>query len=186
MAALRAPLTAADDPFMKRSTLLLPAVLTLGLAGCGSSSNTQSTSSGSASSGSAGAAQQVSLNPAQRAPITFSKDAGAAFTTFYKAIYAPYQQGAFKGKPSPAALASSGQAALAASNEIHAAYLATTESPELAALRAPMKTLDEGFKAALVKLKSGHFDFGEIQAAAVAISAIRGSAASAGLSIPAG
>ena len=47
-----------------------------------------------------------------------------------------------------------------------------------------MKTLDEGFQAALVKLKSGHFDFGEIQAAAVAISAIRGAAASAGLSIP--
>ena len=47
-----------------------------------------------------------------------------------------------------------------------------------------MKTLDEGFKAALVKLKSGHFNFGEIQAAAVAISSIRGAAASAGLSIP--
>ena len=171
---------------MKRSTLLLPAVLTLGLAGCGSSSNTNSAPARSASTGSAGAAQQVSLNPAQRAPVTFSKDAGAAFTTFYKAIYTPYQHGAFKGKPTPAELASSGQAALAASNEIHAAYVATTESPQLVALRAPMKTLDEGFKAALVKLKSGHFDFGEIQAAAVAISAIRGSAASAGLTIPAG
>ena len=169
---------------MKRSTLLLPAVLTLGLAGCGSSSHTNSSASTSASSGSAGAAQQVSLNPAQRAPITFSKNAGAAFTAFYRAIYTPYQHGAFKGKPSPAALASAGQAALTASNEIHAAYLATTESPQLAALRTPMKTLDEGFKAALVKLKQGHFDFGEIQAAAVAISAIRGAAQSAGLSIP--
>ena len=116
--------------------------------------------------------------------MTFSKDAGAAFTTFRKAIYTPYQQGAFKGKPNPAQLAAAGQAALAASNEIHAAYVATTESPQLVALRAPMKTLDEGFKAALVKLKAGHFNFGEIQAAAVAISSIRGAAASAGLSIP--
>lgn len=170
---------------MKRSSLLIPAILTLGLAGCGSSSHSNSSASTSASSGgSAGAVQQVSLEPAQRAAAAFSKNAGAAFTTFYRAIYGPYQQGAFKGKPSPAALASAGQAALMASDEIHAAAVATTESPQLAQLRVPMKTLDEGFKAALGKLKQGHFNFGEIQAAAVAIAAIRGSAASAGLSIP--
>lgn len=149
------------------------------------SSHSSSSRSSSKSHGStSGAAQQVSLNPVQRAELAFTKNAGAAFTTFNQAIYEPYQHGAFKGKPNPAELAAAGQAALQASDEIHAAYVATTQSPQLAALRAPMKTLDQGFKMALVKLKAGHFNFGEIQAAAVAISSIRGSAASAGLSIP--
>ena len=172
---------------MTRSFLLIPvAVLVLGVAAYAASSHGHSSSSKSASSGTgSSAAQQISLNPVQRAELAFSKDAGAAFTTFDRAIYAPYQQGAFKSaKSNPKALAGAGQAALEVSEEIHAAAVAANESPQLAPLRAPMKALDQGFKAALVKLKQGHFDFGEIQAAAVAISSIRGSAASAGLSIP--
>jgi hypothetical protein len=171
---------------MTRSLLLIPAaVLILGVAAYAASSHSNSHKSGSKSGSASGPAQQVSLSPVQRAELAFSKDAGAAFTTFYQAIYTPYQQGAFKSaKSNPQALASAGQAAAEASQEIHAAAVATTESPQLAPLRAPMKALDQGFKAALVKLKQGHFDFGEIQAAAVAISSIRGAAASAGLTIP--
>ena len=172
---------------MTRSYLLIPiAVLVIGVAAFAASSHGHSSSSGSKSGHSASAdSHQISLNPVQRAELAFTKDAGAAFTTFDHAVYTPYQQGAFKSAKSDSkALASAGQAALEASEEIHAAAVATTESPQLAPLRAPMKALDQGFKAALVKLKQGHFDFGEIQAAAVAISSIRGSAASAGLSIP--
>lgn len=171
---------------MKRF-LLLPAVLTLGLAGCGSSSHSSSSTSGSAGNGSsaAGSAHQVSLAPAQQAAVAFSTDAGSAFTTFYKDIYEPYQHGALNpAKPNPAVYASAGQAAALVSKEIHAATKVADSSPQLAQLRAPMKALDEGFKAALVKLKQGRFNVGEIQAAAVAISSIRGSAQSAGLSIP--
>ncbi len=171
---------------MIRRLSLTATILTLGLAGCGSSSHSSSTSSASASSGAAssgaGNATQVALEPAQRAVIAFTKDAGTAFTTFDRAILVPYQHGAFK--PNSAALASAGATALAVAGEIHAATLATEESPQLAAMRAPMKSLDEGFQAALAKLKTGKFDFGEIQAASVAIASIRGAAASAGLSIP--
>ena len=46
VAALRPHLTGADEPPMKRSYLLLPAVLTLGLAGCGSSSHSSSSTLG--------------------------------------------------------------------------------------------------------------------------------------------
>ena len=82
---------------MIRRLSLTATVLTLGLAGCGSSSHNSSTSSGSASSGSGAAnATQVALEPAQRAAITFTKDAGTAFTTFDRAILVPYQHGAFK------------------------------------------------------------------------------------------
>lgn len=168
---------------MIRRLSLTATVLALGLAGCGSSSHSSSTSSGSASSGSGSVkATQVALEPSQRAAITFTKDAGTAFTTFDRAILVPYQHGAFK--PNSPALASAGATALAVAKEIHEATLAAEESPQLAALRAPMKSLDEGFQAALAKLKSGKFNFGEIQAASVAIASIRGAAASAGLSIP--
>ena len=169
---------------------LIAATLALGLAGCGSSSHSSSNASATASGASAGGsaaahATPVSLNPVQRAAIAFSKNAGAAFTTFSKEIYVPYQHGAFNpAKPNRALLASAGQTALVVANEIHAATVAAQQSPQLAQLRAPMKSLDEGFKAALVKLKQGHFNFGEIQAASVAIASIRGAAASAGLSIP--
>jgi len=172
---------------MTRSFLLIPvAVLVLGVAAYAASSHSSSSKSASKGGGStSGTAHQITLNPVQRAELAFSKNAGAAFTTFDKAIYAPYQKGAFKSaKSNPKALASAGQAALEVSDEIHAAAVATTESPQLAPLKAPMKALDQGFKAALVKLKQGHFNFGEIQAASVAISSIRGAAASAGLSIP--
>ena len=159
---------------------VLGVVLTVALAGRGAKSHNGSKS---ASSSAGSAATQVSLNPVQRAAIVFSKDAGQAFSTFDKEIYVPYQHGAFKSA-SPALLAAAGRTALQVSEEIHSATLAADQSPQLAPLRAPMKGLDEGFKAALVKLKQGHFNFGEIQAASVAIASIRGAAASAGLTIP--
>jgi outer membrane lipoprotein SlyB len=176
--------TGADGKTMIRRLSLTAIVLALGLAGCGSSSHSSSGTGASAGSH-AENATQVALEPAQRAALTFTKDAGQAFTTFDRAIYTPYQQGAFNpAKPNRAVLASAGQTAVVVAKEIHEAALATAESPQLAALKAPMVSLDEGFQAALVKLKQGHFDFGEIQAAAVAIASIRGAAASAGLSIP--
>lgn len=174
---------------MRRSSLIAM-TLALGLAGCGSSSHSSSSASaGKSASGTSGSAAahatQVSLNSVQRAAVVFSKDAGEAFTTFDRAIYVPYQHGAFKSaKTNPAVLASAGQTARVVGQEIHAATVAASGSPQLAQLRAPMKSLDAGFKAALVKLKEGHFNFGEIQAAAVAIASIRGAAASAGLTIP--
>ncbi|HTY97802.1 MAG TPA: hypothetical protein VMB91_12225 [Solirubrobacteraceae bacterium] len=171
---------------MIRRLGLTATILTLGLAGCGSSSHSSSNSSASAGSGASGSgsgnATQVALEPSQRAAITFTKDAGTAFTTFDRAILVPYQHGAFK--PNSAALASAGATALAVAKEIHEATLAAEESPQLVALRAPMKSLDEGFQAALAKLKTGKFNFGEIQAASVAIASIRGAAAQSGLSIP--
>lgn len=177
-------LTAADGKIMIRRLSFTAIVLALGLAGCGSSSHSSSATGASAGSHAANATQ-VALEPGQRAVLTFTKDAGEAFTTFDRAIYAPYQQGAFNAaKPNRAVLASAGQTAAVVAEEIHEAALATTESPQLAALKAPMASLDEGFQAALAKLKQGHFDFGEIQAAEVAIASIRGAAASAGLSIP--
>ena len=64
--------------------------------------------------------------------------------------------------------------------EVEAATRATRASAALAKLRTPMKVLDEGFKAALAKLKSGRFKLAEIEAANVAISAIKGAASAQG------
>jgi hypothetical protein len=48
---------------------------------------------------------------------------------------------------------------------------------------APLRVLEEGFRSALVKLRTGHFKMSEIEAANLAISAIKGSATSAGIPI---
>jgi hypothetical protein len=68
-------------------------------------------------------------------------------------------------------------------HEVDMATRAARASAALAELRTPMATLDEGFRVALAKLNAGHFKLAEIQAANIAISAIKGSASGAGLPI---
>ncbi|HUH80985.1 MAG TPA: hypothetical protein VLZ06_06625, partial [Solirubrobacteraceae bacterium] len=123
MARLMLHLDRADEAPVMRRAILIAATLALGLAGCGSSSHSASGTSGGSAGGSAAThATQVSLNPVQRAAVAFTKNAGTAFTTFDRAIYVPYQHGAFKSsKPNPAVLASAGQTARVVASEIHAA-----------------------------------------------------------------
>ena len=170
---------------MTRRLSITAIILVVGIAALAVAALGHSGHSPSSRGQSGAAAASSTTTPAQRAAAAFTKDAGEAFTTFNQDIYAPYQQGAFNpAKPNRAVLASAGQEAAVVAKEIHEAAVATTESPQLGALKAPMESLDQGFQAALVKLKQGHFNFGEIQAASVAIASIRGAAASAGLSIP--
>ena len=159
--------------------------IALALAGCGSGGSKSSTGTGAASrNGTVGGASPVALTPEHRAALAFSSHAGVAFGTFYRFIYAPYKAGAFNPpRPSRPALAKARSAAVVVAREIEAATRATRTSAALAKLRTPMMVLDEGFKAALARLKRGRFKLAEIEAANVAISAIKGSATTAGLSI---
>src|SRR5690348_9824566 len=158
--------------------------IALALAACGSGGSKSSTGTGAASRNGTAGASPVALTPEHRAALAFSSHAGVAFGTFYRFIYAPYKAGAFNPpRPSRPALAKARNAAVVVAREIEAATRATRTSAALAKLRTPMMVLDEGFKAALARLKRGRFKLAEIEAANVAISAIKGSATTAGLSI---
>ena len=172
---------------MNRIHLADPTALTiaLDLAGCGSSGGSGSAKSSTTSP--AGAASTVAAqSPQQHAEVVFATHAGVAFGTFYRFIYAPYTTGAFNPvHPNLAALAKARRAVAVVARELDMATSATRGAPALVALRAPIATLDDGFKAALVQLKkNGHVKLAEIQAANIAISSIKGSAAGAGLQIP--
>ena len=163
---------------------VLAIALALAACGSGSKSSTGSGTGAASHNGAPGAASPVALTPEHRAALAFSGHAGVAFGTFYRFIYAPYKAGAFNPpRPSRPALAKARSAAVLVARELETATRATRTSAALAKLRTPMMVLDDGFKAALAKLKSGRFKLAEIEAANLAISAIKGSATNAGLSI---
>jgi hypothetical protein len=172
-----------------RSPALTLTVLALAvpLAACGSSGSkvTEGPATTTASAGDAAkGTSPVALDPSHTAAAAFTAHAGVAFGTFYRFIYAPYGAGAFNpARPDRAALSRARSAAVLVAREIDAATRATRLSATLARLRAPMATLDEGFKIGLAKLRAGRFNLAEIQAANLAIGAIKGSAASSGLTI---
>jgi hypothetical protein len=147
------------------------------LAGCGSSSSP-------ASSTQAKTASAPPANTATSAERGFATHAGLAFGAFYRFIYAPYTAGAFR--PAAANRAALTRAALAAAYvdaQVEQATAAASGSAALAKLIPPLKVLDEGFRSALVQLHTGHFKMSQIQAANLAISAIKGSASNAGAPI---
>ncbi len=148
----------------------------LALAGCGSS----------APSGAAHA--KASSAAAAHAPVSaesaFASHAGLAFGAFYHFIYAPYRAGEFGATAADRPVLT--RATLAAefvAGQIAQATRAASGNATLSKLVPPLKVLGEGFQAALVRLRSGHFKFAEIEAANVAISAIKGSAINAGTPI---
>lgn len=151
--------------------LALGACLALALTGCGSSSAPKA-------SGAHAALKHAS-------PVNvFATHAGLAFGVFYRYIYAPYRAGRFSpAARDRAALSRATLAAKFVADQLEQATVAAHESTTLAKLIAPLHVLDEGFRTALVKLRSGHFKMSEIEAANLAISAIKGSAMQAGLPI---
>lgn len=160
-----------------RCKTLLVVFLTLALAGCGSSATHKSGASTSAAAAS-------SANASAHAASAFASHAGLAFGTFYRFIYGPYRAGEFRAAAgNRAALARAAAAATYVAAQIEQATAAAHGSAALAKLVAPMKILGAGFRTALVKLKTGHFKMSEIEAANIAISAIKGSSTQAGLPI---
>ena len=152
-------------------------VLALALAGCGSSASHSSTKAAGAGTPSAAASTTSSA-------AAFRAHAGLAFGTFYRFIYTPYRAGEFRAIVSNrAALARAGAAASFVARQLEQALAAARTSGSLAKLVVPMQVLDEGFHAALAKLKAGRFKMNEIAAANIAIAAIKGSATSAGAPI---
>jgi hypothetical protein len=163
----------ADNGFVMRLSAAALTILALGLplAGCGSGGS-------KAAGGSAAGTPDVSGSAA------FSAHAGIAFGTFYRFIYTPYKAGAFNpSRPDRSALARARSAAFVVAREIDAAARAAGVDAGLAQLRAPMVTLDRGFKIGLAKLRAGRLNLAEIEAANIAISAIKGSAANSRLTI---
>ena len=159
-----------------RCKALVVLVLGVALAGCGSS--------GAHSSGAKKSASTAHVSAATQAADTFATHAGLAFGTFYHFIYAPYQAGEFRSiMANKAELAHAAAVATYVASQIDQATAAVSDSASLARLLVPMKTLDEGFRAALAKLKTGQFKVSEIETANLAISAIKGSAADAGMPI---
>jgi hypothetical protein len=153
------------------------ALTCLALAGCGSSSAPSS----SAHAKTASAPAASTATSAERA---FATHAGLAFGAFYHFIYAPYASGALS--PATATRAVLTRATLAATYvdaQVEQATAAAGANPALAKLIPPMELLDRGFRAALVELHAGHFKLSQIQAANLAISAIKGSASNAGMPI---
>jgi hypothetical protein len=153
------------------------ALTCLVLAGCGSSSSP-------ASSTQAKTASAPAASTATSAEHAFATHAGLAFGAFYHFIYAPYAAGALS--PATATRAVLARATLAATYvdaQVEQATAAAGGSAALAKLIPPLELLDKGFRAALVQLHAGHFKMSQIQAANLAISAIKGSASNAGMPI---
>lgn len=156
------------------STLVLGACLAL--AACGSSS--PRTSEGPSAPASPAATRTAS------ATSTFRAHAGLAFGTFYRYIYGPYRAGEFRAVAADrGALSRATLAARFVEQQVAQASAAAETSPALAKLVAPLAVLGAGFRRALVKLRAGSFKMSEIEAANIAISAIKGSATAAGMPI---
>jgi hypothetical protein len=163
----------ADNGFAMRfpAAALTILALALPLAGCGSG-------------GSKAAGGSAAGTPGASGSGAFSTHAGIAFGAFYRFIYTPYRAGAFNpARRDRLAFVRARSAAFLVAREIDAATRATRDSAALARLRAPMVTLDRGFKIGLAKLRAGRLNLAEIEAANIAISAIKGSAANSGLTI---
>lgn len=160
--------------FRTFSRALTPTLLAgLALAGCGSSSSPHSSQ----------AKASTPANPAQTAQTAFTTHAGLAFGTFERYIYTPFSTGEFRTAAGAAALGRARLAAAYVAAQLDQATRAAEASSALTKLLPPLRTLDEGFHAALVKLRDGHFNMSEIQAAYIAIGAIKGSAQDAGTPI---
>ena len=149
-------------------------LVVLALAGCGSSKG-----------GSTHASRTTpAVSPAQAAESAFASHAGLAFGTFNRYIYTPYRSGQFTAvAANKAALTRAALAARYVATQLEQATAAAQSSAALAKLVPPLRVLGAGFRAALVKLRTGGFKMSEIQAASIAISAIKGSAMNAGLQI---
>jgi len=150
------------------------------LAGCGSSG-----SSGASHTQSASTKQASASDPAAVAASTFAAHAGLAFGTFYRLIYNPYRAGAFRtAADNHAAFARAAAAAAYVASQLDQATSAARRSAALSkGVLGPLEVLDAGFHSALTKLRAGQFKMSEIQAADLAISAIKGSATVAGVQI---
>ena len=163
---------------MIRSKAAVVVVVALALAGCGSSSTHSS------SQGQGAAAVQSSVSPAEREANAFRAHAGLAFGTFYHFIYTPYRSGEFRAVlTNKLALSHATAAASFVAQQLEQAMAAASANGSLAKILVPMRILDAGFHAALAKIRTGQFKMSEIEAANIAISAIKGSAANAGAPI---
>lgn len=130
--------------------------------------------------------KQASVTPAAATtgPAAFASHAGMAFGAFYRFIYDPFRAGKFNpAAPDKAALTQAGLAAKYVTEQLGQAVTAARSNASLAKLVPPVQVLEEGFRAALVKLQAGHFKLAEIQAANLAIGTIKGAAQAGGLQI---
>jgi hypothetical protein len=153
-------------------------LVALAAAGCGSSAQTSTTTS------TATGASTVAASPAQTATAKFVLHAAVAFGAFHRYIYTPLKAGELKSlaghRP---VVARAAAAAFLVGHELKLATAAAKASPALNALDTQLAVLSDGFAAALVRLKAGHFNPVEIQTAASAIEGIERGAAAAGAPI---
>jgi hypothetical protein len=151
-------------------------LVTLVVAGCGSSSTTTKT---------AAVTSTAAPTPAQLATAGFVRHAGVAFGAFRRYIYEPLKAGALKDVHARTpAVAKAKAAAFLLVRELKLAAAAAKGNPALKVLDTQLAVLSGGFTAALVRLKAGQFNPLEIETASSAIEAIKSGAAAAGAAIP--
>jgi hypothetical protein len=162
---------------------VVPVVIALAAAGCGSSNNskTAGTAASAKAAATAASTSAAPASPAKAATARFALHAGLAFGAFHRYVYAPAKAGQLKNLTSHKAVVAKGAAAaFLIGHELKLATAAAKASPALSTLYTQLAVLSQGFSAALARLKAGHFNPVEIETAEAAIEGIKRAAAAAG------
>lgn len=162
------------------SVVLVVAVFML--AGCGSSS--KSNSAPRASAASASSTTPTTASPTHLATAKFVLHVGLALGAFHHYIYKPLKAGEFRSLlRHKLAVLKASAAAVFVVHELKLASADAQASPTLGKLVPQLAVLSSGFTAALARLKAGTLRPREIETALPGIESIKGAAASAGATI---
>jgi hypothetical protein len=158
--------------------LLVAATFALVGAGCGSSSNTKTSSAVT----NAAAASNSGNNDVHFAKTKFLLHAGLAFGAFHHFLYKPFRAGQLNSHHK-LKLVKAAAAGLFVYHEIKQAGAAAQGDPTLSKLTAPLAGLGTTMHSFASKAKDLHFDSGGVTSANDSISAIKQSAAQSGAPI---